>query len=162
LLHRPWRDFPATALRHRLARRLPYDWAEVSMRAAALSILWVSFLVLAGATARAADDLPGEKAFSQCRKLPEGKRVLKLNIKPDSELTDLIGWMSTITCSRFVSDEKDVRGKKVTVKSTGLITAEEAYRLFTDALATVGLTIQPAAGAAGQPAVLRIVKKAAR
>src|SRR5689334_6577368 len=50
----------------------------------------------AGKTTTApAEELPGEVAFNQCRKLPPGKKV-KVTLKPESELNDLIGWISTM------------------------------------------------------------------
>ena len=88
-------------------------------------------------------DLPGEKEFNQCRKLPAGKRILKFNFKPDSEITDLIGWISTISCTQFLISGQTLAGKKVTVLSPQLITPEEAYRLFLGALESVGLTVEP-------------------
>jgi hypothetical protein len=47
-------------------------------------------------------ELPGEKEFNSCRKLPPGKRIVKLNLKPETEVIDLIGWISSITCSQFL------------------------------------------------------------
>ncbi len=40
----------------------------------------------------------GEKEFNSCKKFPSGKRIVKLNRKPDTELGDLISWISSITC----------------------------------------------------------------
>jgi general secretion pathway protein D len=87
-------------------------------------------------------ELPGEKEFNSCKKLPPGKRIVKLNLKPDSELIDLIGWISSITCSQFLVT-LPLQGKKVTVIAPQLITPEEAYRLFYAALESVGLTVEP-------------------
>ena len=136
------------------------------MRTVALSLLCFS---LSLATAGAAPDgtasgLPGQKEFSQCRKLPAGKRVLKMNFKPDSEIADLIGWMSTITCTSFITNKPDVEGKRFTIHSPQLMTAEEVYELFIGALESAGLTVQPISSkAAGKDAtMLKIVKKPAR
>ncbi len=87
-------------------------------------------------------ELPGEKEFNSCKKLPPGKRIVKLNLKPDTELIDLIGWISSITCSQFLVTIP-LQGKKVTVIAPQLITPEEAYRLFYAALESVGLTVEP-------------------
>ncbi len=87
-------------------------------------------------------ELPGEKEFNSCKKLPAGKRIVKLNLKPDTELLDLIGWISSITCSQFLVSVP-LTGKKVTVIAPQLITPEEAYRLFYAALESVGYTVEP-------------------
>ena len=87
-------------------------------------------------------ELPGEKEFNSCKKLPPGKRIVKLNLKPDTEVIDLIGWISSITCSQFLVSIP-LQGKKVTVIAPQLITPEEAYRLFFAALESVGLTVEP-------------------
>ena len=89
-----------------------------------------------------AAELPGEKEFNSCKKLPAGKRIVKLNLKPETEVIDLIGWISSITCSQFLVSIP-LQGKKVTVISPQLITPEEAYRLFYAALESVGLTVEP-------------------
>ena len=88
-------------------------------------------------------ELPGEKEFNQCKKLPAGRRILKFNFKPDSEISDLVGWISTISCTQFLIAGPTLQGKKVTVLSPQLITPEEAYRLFLGALESVGLTVEP-------------------
>ena len=87
-------------------------------------------------------ELPGEKEFNSCKKLPPGKRIVKLNLKPETDVLDLIGWISSITCSQFLVSIP-LQGKKVTVISPQLITPEEAYRLFYAALESVGLTVEP-------------------
>jgi general secretion pathway protein D len=89
-------------------------------------------------------EIPGEKEFNQCKKYPSGKRIVKFNFKPDSEIADLIGWISTISCTQFlISSQTPIAGKKVTILSPQLITPEEAYRLFLGALDAVNLTVEP-------------------
>ena len=78
-------------------------------------------------------EIPGEKEFNSCKKLPPGKRIVRLNLKPDTEVMDLIGWISSITCAQFIVSVP-VQGKKLTIISPQLITPEEAYRLFFSAL----------------------------
>src|SRR5262245_28832520 len=76
-----------------------------------------------------------------CRKLPDNKR-LKLNLKPNTELVDLISWISAITCKQFVVPGTiPSHGKTVTIIAPQLITAAEAYQLFLGALDSVGLTV---------------------
>src|SRR5262249_29545902 len=67
-----------------------------------------------------------------------------LNLKPDTDLGDLISWISSITCRQFLLPGTiPANSKKVTVVAPQLITPEEAYRLFLAALDSVGLTVQP-------------------
>jgi general secretion pathway protein D len=88
-------------------------------------------------------DVPGEKEFNSCRKFPSGKRIVKLNMKPDTELGDLIAWISSITCKQFLLPGTiPANSKKVTIVAPQLITPEEAYRLFLAALDSVGLTVE--------------------
>jgi len=88
-------------------------------------------------------ELPGEKEFNQCRKLPAGKRIVKLNFKPDSEISDVVAWISSISCRGILIAGPPILGKKVTILSPQLITPEEAYSLFLGALDSVGLTVEP-------------------
>jgi hypothetical protein len=82
-----------------------------------------------------------------CRKLPPGRRIVKLNLKPDTELGDLIAWISSITCKQFVlPDTIPSSSKKVTIISPEPLTPEEAYRLFLSALESVGLTVYESGG----------------
>jgi general secretion pathway protein D len=87
--------------------------------------------------------LIGEKDFNTCKKFPPGKRIVKLNLKPDTELGDLIAWISSITCKQFLLPGTiPANSKKVTVVAPELITPEEAYRLFLGALDSSGLTVE--------------------
>jgi general secretion pathway protein D len=95
----------------------------------------------------------GDKDFNSCKKFPAGKRIVKLNLKPDTELGDLISWISSITCKQFLLPGTiPSNSKKVTIVAPELITPEEAYRLFLGALDSVGLTVQPSGK------VLRIIE----
>ena len=98
--------------------------------------LIVALLGAATTRARAA-----ETGTSACRRLPAGQRVVKLKLKPDTDVADLVAWISSITCKQFVVPGSIASGKKVTIYSPGLITAAEAYRLFLAALDSVGLTV---------------------
>jgi general secretion pathway protein D len=89
-------------------------------------------------------EMPGEKEFNSCKKFPAGKRIVKLNMKPDTELGDLLSWISSITCRQFLLPGTiPANSKKVTIIAPQLITPEEAYRLFLAALDSVGLTVEP-------------------
>jgi len=95
-------------------------------------------LITTGAAATAA---PAGTAAS-CRKLPPGKRIVKLSLKPDTNVADLVAWISSITCKQFVLPG-NIPGasKTVTIVSPQLLTPEEAYGLFLDALDSIGLTV---------------------
>jgi type II secretory pathway component GspD/PulD (secretin) len=85
-------------------------------------------------------------AGGSCRRLPEGKR-LKLNLKPNTELVDLISWISAITCKPFiVPGTIPSQGKTVTIVAPQPITTAEAYDLFLAALDSVGLTVYASGG----------------
>jgi hypothetical protein len=89
-------------------------------------------------------EYPGEKEFASCKKLPAGKAVVKLNVKPDTEISDLIGWISTITCTPFlVPSTVSLEGRKVTVIAPREMTVSEAYHLFHAALDSVHLEVEP-------------------
>jgi general secretion pathway protein D len=96
----------------------------------------------AGERARA----PVPASGDACRKLPEGKR-LRLNLKPNTEVVDLVSWISAITCKHFiVPGTIPSQGKTVTIVAPQPITAAEAYDLFLAALDSVGLTVYPTGG----------------
>ena len=98
----------------------------------------VAVLVAAPARGVAA---PDEGAVVSCRKMPPGKR-LKLNLKPNTELGDLIAWIAAITCKQFVlSGTIASASKTVTIIAPQPLTSAEAYQLFLQALDSVGLTV---------------------
>jgi general secretion pathway protein D len=84
-------------------------------------------------------------AANSCRKLPAGKRIVKLNLKPDTSLPDLVAWISAITCKDFLlTGGGAIDNAKVTIVAPELLSTDDAYRLFLDALDSVGLTVYPA------------------
>jgi len=86
--------------------------------------------------------LPGEKEFNECVKIPRGRRI-KVTLKQGSDLKDLVAWISSMTCKRFIVAET-LRAQKVTLVSPAPVTAGEAYRAFLSALEVMGLTVVPA------------------
>jgi len=89
-----------------------------------------------------------------CRRMPAGKR-LKLNLKPNTDLVDLVSWISAITCKQFiVPGSIPPQSKTVTIVSPRPITVAEAYDLFLEALESVGLTVY------GSHGVMRVVETA--
>jgi hypothetical protein len=90
--------------------------------------------------------VPASNGGDSCRKLPEGKR-LRLNLKPNTELVDLVSWISAITCKHFiVPGTIPSQGKTVTIIAPQPITTAEAYELFLVALDSVGLTVYASGG----------------
>jgi general secretion pathway protein D len=114
-----------------------------------LPIMRIAILVLVAALASsstvtaAAPGRDPSPADGECRKLPAGKRLVRLNLKPNTDIADLVAWISSITCKQFVLPGNIAAGKTVTIVSPQLITPAEAYRLFVDALDSVGLTVYP-------------------
>jgi hypothetical protein len=95
---------------------------------------------------------PATTAGDTCRRMPEGKR-LKLTLKPNTDLVDLVSWISAITCKQFVIPGTiPPQSKTVTIIAPQTITSAEAYDLFLGALDAVGLTVY----AAGD--ILRIIE----
>jgi hypothetical protein len=89
--------------------------------------------------------LIGEKDLDTCKKYPPGKRTVRPKFKPETELGDLIAWISSITCKQFLLPGTiPANSRKLTVVAPELITPEEAYRLFLGALDSAGLTIEHA------------------
>jgi hypothetical protein len=77
-----------------------------------------------------------------CRRL-SSSRPLKLNLRPDTDIADLVSWISSITCRQFLLPATIVANpRKVTVYAPQVITADGAYRFFLSALDSVGLTVQ--------------------
>ncbi len=96
---------------------------------------------------------PGEDAqLYSCHK---ANGMTAATFKPDTELKDLITWVSGFTCKNFIFDPRIVStGKKITVMAPLKMSTAEAYRLFLVALSTMGLTVIPKGNA------LRIVESA--
>jgi hypothetical protein len=104
---------------------------------ALLSLIALAAAPRAVAAAPAATAAPGDT----CRRLPEGKR-LKLNLKPNTDVVDLVSWISAITCKQFVIPGTiPSQSKTVTIIAPQTITPGEAYHLFLGALDSVGLTV---------------------
>jgi general secretion pathway protein D len=85
--------------------------------------------------------LPGEKEFNSCRRYPR-KLTFKLNLKPATDLQDLVATISQMTCKRFILAD-NLRAQKVTIHSPDPVTPAEAYRVFLSALDVMGLTVVP-------------------
>jgi hypothetical protein len=85
-----------------------------------------------------------EDDFNSCKKLPRGKHNLPVSLKPDTDVTQLIIWISSITCKAFVlSSNLGASHRKVTILVPSVVTPKQAFRIFLDALNSVGLTVEP-------------------
>ena len=82
----------------------------------------------------------GPLPHNTCRKAPRGTRFT-VTLPKETELEDLINWMMSITCQKFIWDRK-VRSGKVTIMSPEPVTVDEAYAAFYAALETMGLTVE--------------------
>jgi general secretion pathway protein D len=105
----------------------------------------------AAAAAGEAASAPAATGGETCRRLPDNKR-LRLNLKPNTDVVDLVSWISAITCKQFIVPGSLPQGKTVTVIAPQPITAGDAYELFLAALDSVGLTVVPSGG------VLRVIE----
>ncbi|MBZ5708946.1 type II secretion system secretin GspD [Nannocystis pusilla] len=83
----------------------------------------------------------GPIPFNTCKKTPRGAKFT-ITLPKETELEDLVNWIMSITCQKFIWDRK-VRSGKVTILSPEPVTAEEAYAAFYAALETMGLTVEP-------------------
>ena len=115
-------------------QRASTTWLRVAAFAA--TAVAAPAFAFAATPARTADG-----GTTTCRRIPAGQRVVKLNLKPATDVADLVAWISAITCKTFVVPGPIATGKTVTIYSPGLITGEEAYRLFLSALDSVGLAV---------------------
>jgi type II secretory pathway component GspD/PulD (secretin) len=83
-----------------------------------------------------------ERAAETCKPLPRNVRI-KVSLKPDTDVADLIAWYATLTCTPLVvSGTAPVAGKKVTILSPQPVTLAEIEQLFLGALESAGLTIE--------------------
>ncbi|HZL18402.1 MAG TPA: hypothetical protein VFG23_11725 [Polyangia bacterium] len=99
-----------------------------------------------GPPAAAADtpDVFVDGDFNSCRKPSDRKRLVKLTLKPDTNIDDLVVWISSVTCREFVwSEAIAARNKKVTIVAPVPMTPRQAFGLFLDALDSIGLTVEP-------------------
>lgn len=88
-----------------------------------------------GAVGSAKDD----PNFNECKNIPQYRRM-KVTLKPEAKLTELIGWISSLTCRKFILT-KNIRAQEVTIYSPTAVTPNEAYRAFLSALEAMGLMV---------------------
>ena len=86
------------------------------------------------------ESLPPIEPHNTCKKQPMNARF-HITLDREAELVDLVRWMSSITCTKFVWGAK-VRSDKVTIISPEKVTIQQAYAAFYAALETMGLTVE--------------------
>lgn len=109
-------------------------------------------LVLSGTTAIAApapaetrgsqsaeQEAPGQ--YNTCQRMPETARF-RITLPEEAELEDLVRWMSSVSCLKFIIDPA-LRAGKVTVMAPEPVTLTEAYGAFYSSLMVMGLTVEP-------------------
>ncbi|MEM7160345.1 MAG: type II secretion system secretin GspD [Myxococcota bacterium] len=97
-----------------------------------------------GATGAAGGELSGDEGglgHNKCKKQPKGAKF-RITLPKEAELQDLVNWMMSISCQKFILDLK-ARAGKVTILSPEPVTIQEAYAAFYAALQTMGLTVEP-------------------
>ncbi|MEX1366286.1 MAG: type II secretion system secretin GspD [Nannocystaceae bacterium] len=90
------------------------------------------------------ESLPPVVPHDTCKKQSLDARF-RITLEREARLVDLVRWMSSITCTRFIWSP-GVRDGKVTVVSPEPVTIGQAYAAFYAALETMGLTVEESAG----------------
>lgn len=93
-------------------------------------------------TAPAADTGAMPAGFDRCEK-HRGNERFRITLPKEAELTDLVHWMSSVSCQKFIWEPK-VRGGKATILAPEPVTMQEAFAAFHAALQTMGLTVEGA------------------
>jgi general secretion pathway protein D len=79
---------------------------------------------------------------NMCKKWPADKKFT-ITIPREAELEQLVQWMMTISCQKFIWNAK-IRSGKVTILSPVQVSLREAYAAFYAAIESMGLTVEPA------------------
>lgn len=98
----------------------------------------------AGSSPTTGPDLSGDEAIgpNSCKKWPAGKRFT-ITVPREAELEQLVQWMMSISCQKFIWNDK-IRSGKVTILSPEKVSLREAYAAFYAAIESMGLTVEPA------------------
>lgn len=87
-------------------------------------------------------DEAGTAGPNACKKWPSNKKFT-ITIPREAELEQLVQWMMTISCQKFIWNSK-IRSGKVTILSPEKVSLSEAYAAFYAAIESMGLTVEPA------------------
>jgi general secretion pathway protein D len=77
-----------------------------------------------------------------CKQQPLHSRF-RITLEREAQLTDLVRWMSSVTCDKFIWGS-GIRDGKVTVIAPEEVSLQQAYAAFYAALETMGLTVERA------------------
>ena len=95
-------------------------------------------------TARAYADVGEDESLYSCTKAHTDVFV---NLKPETQLPDLVDWAMTFTCKKFIYNSKlEGRSAPVTLVAPGKLSPSEAWRVFLVALQSANLTVVPKHG----------------
>jgi general secretion pathway protein D len=92
----------------------------------------------------ASPQLSGDEAglaMNTCKKWPNNRKFT-ITLPREAELDQLVNWMMSISCQKFIWNSK-VRSGKVTIAAPEAVTLDEAYVAFYAALEQIGLTVEP-------------------
>lgn len=90
-------------------------------------------------------ELSGDEAgigTNICKKWPRNKKFT-ITVPREAELEQLVQWMMSISCQKFIWNAK-IRSGKVTILSPESVSLREAYAAFYAAIESMGLTVEPA------------------
>lgn len=74
---------------------------------------------------------------------PNSRERFRITLKQEAELQDLVEWMMSVSCQKFIWDPS-LRTRKVNIVAPEPVTMAEAYAAFHAALATIGASVEPA------------------
>ena len=80
--------------------------------------------------------------LTYCQRFEPSTRF-RITLPEEATVDDLMRWMATMTCHRFIADPK-LRTRKMTMISPEPVTLAEAWGAFHSALQVMGLTVVPA------------------
>jgi len=80
--------------------------------------------------------------FDRCKR-PSGKNEYRITLPSEAQLNDLVDWMMSVSCQKFIWDPA-VRSGKINIVAPEPVTLLEAYAAFYSALQTMGLTLEDA------------------
>ena len=91
------------------------------------------------------DRLPGTAQFLGCKKLPPGSPAVKLAFETATPISEIVAYMSNLSCTPLVLDDEVAETTKITMSSAKLVTSAKAFALLHEALKSAGLALVPAA-----------------
>ncbi len=93
-----------------------------------------------GESALPAPDIPALQ--DKCEK-PGRSKTFKITLKQEAEVQDLVEWMMSVSCQKFIWPAK-LRTKPINIVAPEPVTMAEAYAAFHAALASAGAAVVPA------------------